>query len=68
MIMPCCSGDMRQDRRLQDEDDELLQFAIQQSLVVAGTEDEQVSSVRKTEMRNKTFLHFLKKNDISYNE
>ena len=29
--------------RLRDEDDELLQFAIQQSLMEAGTEDEQVT-------------------------
>ena len=28
--------------RLRDEDDELLQFAIQQSLVDAGTENDQV--------------------------
>ena len=28
--------------RVRDEDEELLQFAIQQSLVAAGTEDEQV--------------------------
>ena len=28
--------------RLRDEDDELLQFAIQQSLMEAGTEDQQV--------------------------
>ena len=33
-----------QEHRLRDEDDELLQFAIQQSLMEHGTENEQVSS------------------------
>ena len=31
--------------RLRDEDDELLQFAIQQSLLEAGTENDQVCSL-----------------------
>lgn len=35
-------GDLRPER-LRDEDDELLQFAIQQSLMEAGSEGEQVS-------------------------
>ena len=36
------TGDGRHER-LRDEDDELLQFAIQQSLMEAGTENDQVS-------------------------
>ena len=36
-----CEGDMHHER-LRDEDDELLQFAIQQSLESGGVKDDQV--------------------------
>lgn len=36
-------GDMHHER-LRDEDDELLQFAIQQSLVESGSENDQVQN------------------------
>ena len=42
MYLSVSPGDLRQER-LRDEDDELLQFAIQQSLIEAGSEDEQVT-------------------------
>ena len=39
----CCLGDGRHEvGRMRDEDDELLQFAIQQSLLEPGTENDQV--------------------------
>lgn len=48
ILPPLIAGDMRGAHppggvdRLRDEDDQLLQFAIQQSLVEAGTENDQV--------------------------
>ena len=41
-LLVCIAGYLRQER-LRDEDDELLQFAIQQSMLEAGSEGEQVS-------------------------